>query len=305
MDNQQDLAGLYICDICGQNGLNDMEMKMHMATTHGDDVVCLFCDLKGITPDEMTLHINSVHFNDNLFMSENRNMELEQNCDGCTLMKKNDYVFSDTKDALSFHKEGEMKMLIDELNIEVAGIEESVDSGVSSNKCSCSCKEEAAMSKAKDTKFGVVTNTSSLLSFTENTMQLINPNVHAQSLLENQSTSSPETEMESNFLCPFCDFVTDDGNAIERHFAVDHSDIFLAGKANNESFASDYNHRKTPLFCPICGLIFQECSLLQFHVNGHFREDLQTSKSWFRCCYVASAFLQLHPSFNTKSNSSM
>lgn len=288
MDNQQDLTGhdlnnfLYMCDICGQNDLNDMEMKMHMATMHRDDAVCLFCDLKGVTPDEMTLHINSVHFGDNSFMSENRNMEVEQSCDGYTLMKKNDYVFSDTKDALSFHMEGEMKISTDKLCVKATGIEESVDSGVSSNKrCNCSSKEEAAMRNVEDTKLGVVSNTSSLMNFTENTVQLINPNVHGQRLLENQNIVTPETEMESNLLCPFCDFVTDDGNAIERHFTVDHSDQFIAGKANKENFQSDYGHKNT-LFCPICELIFHEYRILLLHVNGHFREDLQASKYWFR-----------------------
>src|SRR6218665_164335 len=281
MDNQQDLAGhdltdsLYICDICGQNDLNDMEMKMHMASTHGDDVICLFCDLKGITPDEMTIHINSVHFGDNLPMSEN--MEVEQSYDGYALLKENeDYVFSDTKVALSFRKESEMKMSTDELNTKAACIEEYVDSGVSSNKCCC-CKEEATTSKAEGKESGVLSSTSSLSSFVWNTGQLRNSNI-----VNNESNFTPVTEIESNLLCSYCEFVTDDGNTFESHFIADHTDKFLAGKASRETFESDHSNRTTTcLLCPICGLIFPEYSQLHFHVNGHFSQDLQTSKSWF------------------------
>ena len=53
---------LYACDICGQDGLSDDEMRTHILLEHVEkSITCPFCDLQGTTLEEMNLHINAVH----------------------------------------------------------------------------------------------------------------------------------------------------------------------------------------------------------------------------------------------------
>lgn len=50
------------CLICGQRGLTQNEMRVHIMMEHVErDISCPFCDLSGITSSEMNLHINSTH----------------------------------------------------------------------------------------------------------------------------------------------------------------------------------------------------------------------------------------------------
>ena len=55
-------TALYSCDICGQDGLNENDMKSHVLIAHVEGAIsCPFCDLEGTTAEEMTLHVNSQH----------------------------------------------------------------------------------------------------------------------------------------------------------------------------------------------------------------------------------------------------
>ena len=52
----------YTCDICGQEGLNEDDMKTHVLLEHVEgEISCPFCDLEGTTVEEMNLHVNSQH----------------------------------------------------------------------------------------------------------------------------------------------------------------------------------------------------------------------------------------------------
>lgn len=55
---------VYSCEICGQDGLSDEQMREHMDCVHIRGAVqCPFCDLStsDVTPSEMTLHVNTAH----------------------------------------------------------------------------------------------------------------------------------------------------------------------------------------------------------------------------------------------------
>lgn len=55
-------AVMHCCEICGQEGLRDEEMRTHMLLMHIEGAIsCPFCDLSDISADEMFLHVNSVH----------------------------------------------------------------------------------------------------------------------------------------------------------------------------------------------------------------------------------------------------
>jgi len=52
----------YCCDVCGQDGLSDAEMRTHVLLEHIEGAAsCPFCDLGDISPQEMNLHVNNFH----------------------------------------------------------------------------------------------------------------------------------------------------------------------------------------------------------------------------------------------------
>lgn len=53
---------LFTCDLCGQEGLHEDEMRTHIVLEHVEGAIsCPFCDLEGTTADEMTWHIHAEH----------------------------------------------------------------------------------------------------------------------------------------------------------------------------------------------------------------------------------------------------
>lgn len=67
-----DPEALYSCEICGEEGLTDEEMKLHIRLMHIEGAIsCPFCDLSDICVDEMYIHVNKVHL-DYLSPSEER-----------------------------------------------------------------------------------------------------------------------------------------------------------------------------------------------------------------------------------------
>lgn len=59
---QKPQPATYICDICGQEGLSEWQMRSHVLIEHIEgQISCPFCDLEGTTLEEMTLHVNSQH----------------------------------------------------------------------------------------------------------------------------------------------------------------------------------------------------------------------------------------------------
>lgn len=55
---------VYSCEICGQDDLNESQMRLHMESVHLKGAVqCPFCDLSSsdVSANEMTLHVNTAH----------------------------------------------------------------------------------------------------------------------------------------------------------------------------------------------------------------------------------------------------
>lgn len=55
---------VYSCEICGQDDLNESQMRLHMESIHLKGAVqCPFCDLSSsdVSANEMTLHVNTAH----------------------------------------------------------------------------------------------------------------------------------------------------------------------------------------------------------------------------------------------------
>ena len=53
---------LHTCELCGQEGLAEADMRTHMKLEHVEgSPMCPFCDLGALSHDDMELHVNSAH----------------------------------------------------------------------------------------------------------------------------------------------------------------------------------------------------------------------------------------------------
>ncbi|CAL4091452.1 unnamed protein product, partial [Meganyctiphanes norvegica] len=79
---------LYACEVCGQEGLTDDDLRSHMLLVHLEgNNACPFCDLGDISPDEMILHVNSAHLD---YLSP-QDDSLDDDDDDDTLMVTNGF----------------------------------------------------------------------------------------------------------------------------------------------------------------------------------------------------------------------
>ncbi len=73
----------YTCDICGQEGLNEDDMKTHVLIEHLEGAIsCPFCDLEGTTAEEMTLHVNTQHLDFSVLPSDENEEEKKEEGNG-------------------------------------------------------------------------------------------------------------------------------------------------------------------------------------------------------------------------------
>ncbi|XP_051780629.1 zinc finger-containing ubiquitin peptidase 1 isoform X1 [Erpetoichthys calabaricus] len=64
---------MHTCDICGEDGLSELDMRTHLLISHFEnDLTCPFCCMSGITYDELQFHINTAHCEDS-FEAANTN----------------------------------------------------------------------------------------------------------------------------------------------------------------------------------------------------------------------------------------
>merc|ERR1719192_2982771 len=53
---------LHTCELCGQEGLTEPDMRSHMMVQHIESSPsCPFCDLGDLTHSDLELHVNSAH----------------------------------------------------------------------------------------------------------------------------------------------------------------------------------------------------------------------------------------------------
>lgn len=53
---------MHTCELCGQEGLSENEMRSHMRLVHVEgSPACPFCDLADLSHSEMEVHVNCAH----------------------------------------------------------------------------------------------------------------------------------------------------------------------------------------------------------------------------------------------------
>lgn len=52
----------HTCEICGQEGMSEEELRTHTRTVHVDGhATCPFCELAAVSSAELLVHVNQAH----------------------------------------------------------------------------------------------------------------------------------------------------------------------------------------------------------------------------------------------------
>ncbi|KAK2146365.1 hypothetical protein LSH36_613g00004 [Paralvinella palmiformis] len=289
----------YICDICGQEGLSDVDMKSHVLLEHVENQVsCPFCDLAGTTLEDMTLHVNSQHLD--LLTPSREDFEISafgqltscQNGDVDTDMvteTRLDEVPRDNNnlDQLTSGSSSSGSQLTDQnpsikkcdtdmtpkrarLHLEVPAI-------TTQKPCSENNPESQKQTAVVDSQKRCPSPSYScpLCGWTTSGSAEITHHVnvaHLDAMTPTKMTSTDSADSVNNnniarspLECPMCSWVTEDSAELEQHVSVVHSDDLISPDVmSSDSLGSPL------LSCPVCGMECTDGISLQRHVDGHF-----------------------------------
>ncbi|XP_059086818.1 zinc finger-containing ubiquitin peptidase 1-like [Tigriopus californicus] len=298
---------LYSCEICGQDGLAEDELRTHMELTHIKGAVqCPFCDLKDITAQEMTLHVNCVHLE--YITPENEDKEFLE------------YDFDDDMDSI-FQLEQNAKEGI------TSGVDRSpIDKSSNLNLSRPSTSNSFISSMSTSTE----TSDTSMISQQRMSTQTLNadsetaasscsslnssPGRHhsnngaiqkrPRSLLENNNhrskasltlnvksrnlpaRSSSEKRLQRNrndnhvlLPCPMCEHKEADPIALQEHVNRAHFDLASPAVTTYCSASTlEARANSLPLPCPLCTSTFPTARTLETHVNTDHADVLNPTK---------------------------
>lgn len=266
-------SGHYACDLCGQDGLSDEDMRTHILIEHVEgEVSCPFCDLAGTTAEEMNIHVNCEHLNFNSPSKDSCGSMVPYSsatASECSsdngppsppiMGRPNVMILSKTRsnatddspssEGTSFSKlSGQQSLKRARLRLDVAsshsvGSISHVDSQGSISSSSSGFKKQGNMKLPSSDDFGTIAN---------------------------------------HYTCPMCDWRTTSSDEITHHVNVKHLDLLSPRKSLN---IDDENNivigpststgsRGVPYTCPICGLEKADSKTLERHVNLQHRDVL-------------------------------
>ena len=294
--------GHYTCDLCGQDGLTDDDMRTHILIEHVEgEVSCPFCDLAGTTAEEMNVHVNAEHLNFN-FPSKG-------SC-GSFVPFSNSTVVMPSEGSGSSDNGPPSPPIMGRPNVMILS-KTVVDDSPSKNQslkrtrlrldvASCHSLGSISRTDSQDSDAGSSTKKPN----TENSSETIG-NDFACPMCDWRTTSSdeitrhvnvkhldltsprkPRVDNDNNvvdpnvpststgnggatYVCPICGLEKDDGKTLERHVNLQHGDILSLGDVNVSRSGDVDNNNASPQ-CPVCGLEISDADRLAVHVDGHF-----------------------------------
>ncbi|CAH1799125.1 unnamed protein product [Owenia fusiformis] len=294
---------LYTCDICGEGGLNEDDMKSHVLIEHIESsIYCPFCDLQGTTLEEMNWHINAEHLE---FMSPvkerlpdivtsnlpHQSMQEDTMGNGRSRCKKSAAAKSIEDDFMET-EEKDLKPKYDKYTGSTFDEHENV-------------VESDQVRKRAKLHLDVIPVSPRKSNETLETKKVVNCDVHISNEVDPESdkgtsSSSPQdVEMVSDventcYSCPLCDWVTASPDAIQQHVNDKHLDIIspestttTANTTDNADVDSENNildtnlnpKQVTQLYeCPLCSVTADNSLLMEVHVNNN-HGDILSPKS--------------------------
>ena len=260
-------SGHYTCDLCGQDGLTDEDMRTHILIEHVEgEVSCPFCDLAGTTAEEMNIHVNCEHLN---FRSPSK----ESNGSMVPYSSVTASPCSSDNGPPSPPIMGRPNVMI--LSKSVSKL---ADNSTSSNGMSFSKLSGQQSLKRARLRLDVASShsTGSLVRVDS---QESDEKKHKPRTTE---LTPSDDEITNHFMCPMCDWSATSSDEITRHVNVKHLDVLSPQKTlgvddqNNLIVGPSTSTASSgaTYTCPICGLTKSDSKMLERHVNLQHRDIL-------------------------------
>ena len=293
----------YMCDICGQDGLSENEMRSHVLIEHVEgQISCPFCDLDGTTLEEMNAHVNVQHLEHLTPTKESMSgsdlpmetMTESSNCDSLKSSETGKYSLMST-DSIETPRTDSAMSPISPMEITITEVQDSPKRHPflfeSDDARSMSSDGEQSLKRAK-LYLNVPQGTGSKLSQAAVKLESKFISDTSEKGFVSKGGGSPD-----KYSCPMCSWSCESPNEITRHVNVQHLDALTPSKShgsiqmqtdsenNNISSAlltastSSRMTKDSPFECPLCGLNMDSGSSLELHVNTRHSDILSPANS--------------------------
>ncbi|XP_047479525.1 zinc finger-containing ubiquitin peptidase 1-like isoform X2 [Penaeus chinensis] len=238
---------LYSCEVCGQEGLTDDDLRSHMLLAHLEGTAsCPFCDLGDISPEEMVHHVNIAHLD---YLSP-QDESLEE-----TLMITNgfgDHVLID-----SIFRKGRVGNAAMDNHVPVITVEDDDNDNYNANLSPSHGKGGSPGNQGSPARAQLSLNLNQL----DRRNRLASPGVRSP-LIDTRVTQ-----------CPICGMKEPSPAKLEEHVNRAHFDL------TSPSFPSVTPQEEVSLTCPLCMKQFECSPDLELHVNIEHKDILSPAKS--------------------------
>ncbi|XP_038655545.1 zinc finger-containing ubiquitin peptidase 1 [Scyliorhinus canicula] len=249
---------MFTCDICGQSGLSEPDMRTHILIMHEENEYnCPICNLSGISYDELMFHIETSH-------SEVKPVDDSRTV--CSIDKEKDLDASFQTSKL-VHLEH--KTVPEQKEFEVDRMEEpKPEISCSASPPSCERPFKHNINRKDESKrlmpSGAVNGHVSGTVWRQTEKTLCDNN-HRGSEDNGLPSSSEESVKFDAPECPFCGRLGNSGEDLDEHVKNKHSELLETPQKGCGK------QRLYP--CPMCKLVFGNCQILQEHVELHLAEN--------------------------------
>ncbi|XP_066947657.1 zinc finger-containing ubiquitin peptidase 1-like isoform X2 [Macrobrachium rosenbergii] len=238
---------LYSCEVCGQEGLTDEDLRSHMLLVHIEGTTsCPFCDLGDISPEEMVYHVNSAHLD--YLSPQDESLEEE------TLMVTNgfgDHIILDSPFG---------KSIIDNKHLDNHVPVITVDEDDDNDNYNANLQSPA---KGNSSNQGSPSRSQLSLNLNQwdRRHRLASPGLLRSPLIDSQVTQ-----------CPLCGMKEKSPQKLEEHVNRAHFDL------TSPSFPAETPQEEVIFTCPLCMKQFESSPDLELHVNIEHKDILSPSK---------------------------
>ncbi|XP_039287859.1 zinc finger-containing ubiquitin peptidase 1 isoform X1 [Nilaparvata lugens] len=263
----------YSCEICGDDGLTDEEMRLHILLCHLKGATsCPFCDLENISPEEMLAHVNTAHLD---YLTPEQEM----------LAFIDDEEVTSRQDSTSAWSSLPRKPYVN-------GVRNSNDNLNNNNNECCEvkagCSEGAAgwgspqrsqlalnlRSSASGSSSKPTLQKCPMCPYADESAALLEEHINRQHFdLTSPSflADSPSTAFAAVYSCPLCAQTFQNSPDLELHVNIEHKDILSPAKGCQEAVMRV--DKPSNESCPICCMSnFKSTDELAIHIEDHFNQ---------------------------------
>uniref|UniRef100_UPI00398E6D7C zinc finger-containing ubiquitin peptidase 1 isoform X2 n=1 Tax=Pristiophorus japonicus TaxID=55135 RepID=UPI00398E6D7C len=251
---------MFTCDICGQSGLSEPDMRTHILIVHEENErSCPICNLSGISYDELMFHIETAH-------SETKPVDDRRTV--CSIDKEKDSNSSLQTSRLTQLKHKAPEHTEFEMDRMKEPKPEELQLSCSASPSNCVRPFRQNLNRNRESKRLIQSNTFNG-HFSGTVWRLPEQKLSDKNDKGSKSNglcvSSEESVKFYAPECPFCGLIGGSGEDLNEHVKTKHAEVL---ETPQKGF------RKQRLYsCPMCKLVFANCQILQEHVELHLAES--------------------------------